>query len=253
MNFLFWCEFPKTINWKELNSNLKFKADFYAAVNSKKEYLDLKKKLSSYKNLNLVGAWPTLPKEEGYWFSSFTSKKSIDKLKEFKGMKIKIDIEAPLPEDNSKLSLLSWVFKYLFLKPKNRDYLLKTINELGKENVIVSTFPFPNWILRRYGWENNFKHYNYMFYSSFVPRVLRPLYRVYYRRFIKKHNSKNTYFALGLLDVGIFGNEPIYKNIKQFESDLEFLKKNKVEKVVIFRLGSADKINLNNYKESKEI
>jgi len=47
-----------------------------------------------------INAWPVLTKQEGYWFSGFTSIKSIDKLKQYKGLNIKIDLEPPLPNFN---------------------------------------------------------------------------------------------------------------------------------------------------------
>jgi len=77
-----------------------------------------------------------------------------------------------------------------------------------------------------------------MHYSSFIPRILKPIYKVYYKRFIKKHGTKNTYYAVGLLDVGIFRNEPLYKNKGQLKQDLDFLHSQGVKNIVIFRMGS---------------
>lgn len=237
---LFWCEFPDKVNWEIISSKLTKPIHTYLAVSSLQEFLDYKKKLARYKNIILEGAWPTLPKEKGYWFSSFTEKEDIDKLLEYKGVKIKVDIEPPIPPNTKIGSVIKWVFKYIFSKPKNREYLIETIREFGSENIIVSTFPFPNWVLRRYGWSNEFKNYNYMHYSSFVPRCLRKLYSIYYGRFIKKHGTENTYYAAGLLDVGVFGNEPVYSSKKELDSDLRFLKSQGVENIVIFRAGSLE-------------
>jgi hypothetical protein len=229
-NILFWCEFPNEIDWNLISKNLgKNKVRTYVASSSVKEFEKFKKE--SPKNIIVEGAWPILPKEKGYWFSSWTDKKDIDFLKEFKDYKIKVDIEPPIPERFSYF----WLIKYL-LKKSQRKIILP-------ENAIESTFPFPNWMLRRIGWQNN-KIKNFMYYSSFVPRWLKPVYRLYYKSFIKKHNSKDTYFAMGLLDEGIFKNEPTYKNKEEFKRDLEFLNKNKVKNIVIFRLGSLqDKAN----------
>ena len=244
-NIIFWCEFPKEIDWEKVSKNLKNKKiRTYIAVNSIQEYKEYLKKLSKYKNITIEGAWPTLSFEKGYWFSSFISKESIDKLLEFKDVKIKIDIEPPMPKENNFFRIFNWCIKYFFLKPKNKSYLYKTLLKLNKEKVIISTFPFPEFILKKYGWSNKFKYYNYMHYSTFIPRILKPIYNLYYKSFIKKYGTKNTFYAVGLLDVGIFRNEPAYKNKKEFTKDLEFLYKQGVKNIVIFQLNSIqDKIS----------
>lgn len=237
-HIIFWCEFPEEIDWKKLDKLLKnnnFIAKTYIACNSRKDFLQ-KKKLAT-NNIKIVGAWPTLDKGKGYWFSSFTKKKDIDLLKEFKGIDMKIDIEPPFEKH---VNHSFWLTKYFLKKPKNRRYLQNTIKELSqKSSIILSTFPCPEFALKRYGF---FKHenlsYNFMHYSSFIPFGLKTFYRLYYKLFMRKKDKEKTYFALGLLSKGIFGNEPTYNSIKEFRKDLSFLKKNCANNFVIFRLGS---------------
>lgn len=235
---IFWCEFPERIDWRKLDKLLKknnLKVKTYVACKSKEDFL--KKKKSGSKNIEISGAWPVLPKSKGYWFSGFTAKKDIDFLKEFKGINIKIDIEPPIP----KRGFLSfWLTKYFLKRAKNRNYLHKIIKEVSKKSkVILSTFPCPYFALKRYGFfKDKILTYNFMHYSTFTPRILRPLYQAYYRHFMRNKDKNKTYFALGLISKGIFNNEPVYKSVKEFRKDIKFLKKNGAKHFVIFRLGS---------------
>ncbi|HII15359.1 MAG TPA: hypothetical protein HA362_03520, partial [Nanoarchaeota archaeon] len=69
------------------------------------------------------------------------------------------------------------------------------------------------------------------------PAWLRPLYKVYYIGVIKSKLKINedTYFAVGLLDTGIFGDEPVYSSEKQLENDMRFLLMHGAKKAVVFR------------------
>src|SRR3989344_359555 len=94
MKVIFWCEFPKELDFKKLNNLMIFDTEVYFAVKNIKELNAIKKKM---KNKNIkIGAWPVIDKKDGYWFSGFISKKDIDKLDEFKGLRVKIDIEPPI-------------------------------------------------------------------------------------------------------------------------------------------------------------
>ncbi len=248
-NILFWCEFPDRIDWKKLNEFFKqndFVADFGIVCVSKEDFLKKKELTSRYSNLKLKRAWPVLSKKQGYWFSSQTSKKAIDSLDQYKGMKIKLDIEPPLPKINSyqtnKFVMDLWLLTQMFKKGKNQNYLKKKILELSKTtDVMLSTFSFPKLIAKRMGMIYSKKlSYNYIYYSSFIPKFFLPLYNVYISSYIKKRLrfDKQTFFAVGLLTPGIFNDEPCYKKVSELDYDLKFLLKRKVKNCVIFRLGS---------------
>lgn len=239
---IFWSEFPEQADWKKAAKLIDFKTEIYVTVKTKKEFLNYKKKIKS-KNIRL-GAWPTLPKKDGYWFSGYTDVKSIDKLKEFKGINIKVDIEPPIPKGNySKLKVLTWLLPYFLKKGKNNAYLKKTVEELSKEaKVIASGFPFPSFLLTRIGDDIEIKgniRKNYIFYSTFFSRLEKPLMRIWYKLFakdkIKRYDDK-VMFALGCIGPGIFKTEPVYKDIQEFEKDLLEAEKIGIKNVVVFHI-----------------
>lgn len=242
MNILFWCEFPEETNFEQLNelfkeNNLKVKT--YVAVSNPKQFKSLKK----YSNIKIEGAWPTLPFKEGYWFSSFCSKQAIDSLYQYKGMKIKIDLESPIPIGKSFNNILSLIFstvKYFLKSGKNNNYLKKKIKHLSKNtDIILSTYPLPKFILNKLGFlEDKKLKYNYFYYSTTFPGFLKPIYKFYFKQFMKNKDKKSTYFALGLIGTGIFRNEPIYNNLNEFKSEVEFFKSQGVRNLVIFELGA---------------
>jgi len=246
---IFWVEFPNRMDWNKINLFLaqnKFKADIGIAVTSKEDYLEKKQLLDQYSNLNLVRAWPTLPKEQGYWFSSHTVKAAIDMLDQYAGIPIKLDIEPPIPQIDSlqqnTLSTYWWFTKMFFSKGKNQAYLFDKIKKLSKTtDIMLSTFPFPKWSLKRLGtlFQDNLS-YNFIFYTSFFPKPLRFLYRTYMKWFIPhiRATTKNPFFAIGCITPGIFNDEPTYETPLEMEKDIKVLIKSEVENLVVFRLGS---------------
>jgi len=244
---IFWCEFPNRVNWDRVNK-IDFNTEVYLAVKNKKEFLKFKKNI---KNKNIkVGAWPVLDKKDGYWFSGFCSKMAIDKLDEFKGLNIKIDIEPPIIKGSGNfITMLRYFLKYLFSKGKNNDYLAKKINSLNNKKVIISPIA-PKFLMRKYVGEikdkKNF-YYNHIFYTSMIPKIFRPLFRFLYKLWFMGKDTRKVYFALGCLDVGIYGSEGIYKNINEFEKDLNYVKKLGIDKIVVFHLSGL--FNKKDYKE----
>ncbi|MEK6848125.1 MAG: hypothetical protein AABX65_00650 [Nanoarchaeota archaeon] len=240
MKRVYWCEFPEKCNWKKLSTWLKHeKIIVYVACSSRKNYDLWKKKIAKYLPNSEVNAWPILPKKEGYWFSGFCTKEAIDELDQYRGLKIKIDIEPPIPQRYHFLSGLTWIGKHIPQEPDNTEYLRKKIKSLMKDtDIILSSFPLQNKILKRWGWIKEEKiQYNYMFYSTFIPLGLKKLYKHYFKRhFLPKH--KGAYIAVGLIGSGVFGNEPIYRNVKQMKKDIQFLRKEGVETLVFFNLES---------------
>ena len=103
---IYWCEFPEKCNWKKINDWTKnHKIVTYITCTSRENFEEKKLKIHKIcKNIE-INAWPTLSQEKGYWFSSFTDKKSIDSLNQYKGLKIKLDIEPPMPKDYSFLTI----------------------------------------------------------------------------------------------------------------------------------------------------
>ena len=235
---MYWCEFPEKCNWKRISEWLKHeKITVYVACSSRKNYDLWRKKIAKYSQNIEVNAWPTLPKKEGYWFSGFCTKEAIDELDQYRGLKIKIDIEPPIPKKYNIIRAYSWIGTRILQEPENTEYLKRKIKSLMRDtDIILSSFPLQDRILKRWGWikEERLK-YNYMYYPTFIPLPLRKLYKHYFKRhFLPKH--KETYIAVGLIGTGIFGNEPIYRNVKQMKKDIQFLRKEGVETLVFFSL-----------------
>jgi hypothetical protein len=237
---IYWCEFPEKCDWNRINEWTKdHKITTYITCTSREDFEEKKKNIQKIcKNIE-INAWPILPKEKGYWFSSFTDKEDIDSLDQYKGLKIKLDIEPPIPKDYSFTSTFKWLILSLLKHPKNRKYFQNKIIQLTKNtDIILSTFPFPKFILKQWGYlENHDLQYNFMHYSTFFPKWLRPVYNLYYKQFFKTI-PKDSYIAIGLIGPGIFGNEPIYKNINELQQDIQFLKQNSKTNLVFFNLES---------------
>jgi hypothetical protein len=237
MDFIFWCEFPHKTNWDNLAKwleELDMNIVIYVASSSRKNYDWWVKEVKSKTDRIEVNAWPILTKKDGYWFSGHCSKESIDMLDDFKDVKFKVDIEPPIPrEEYTDFVAFKMIFVNFFKKCPNKDYLRDKILKY-EDNVLVSTFPLYDFMLKRWGWVRT-KNRNYMHYISFVPKQFRWLYNLLYKTFM--WGRKDSYFAVGLIDVGIFNNEPVYENISEFEDEISFLKKNGAKKVIVFRIG----------------
>jgi hypothetical protein len=236
MEAIFWCEFPEKIDWKQAKKLIKFNTEIYVAVKTKKEYQIWEKKIKS-KNIK-IGAWPRLTEEEGYWFSGFIEKEAIDQLKEFNGLKIKVDIEPPFPGKINGLGLIRFILAHTLRKGENNKYLVETIRN-HKGNIIISGFPLPGWLSKRYGditvlqdnMEKSFISYTTMF-PILVPRIYIKLFA---RRMLKKYRKK-AIFAIGCTGKGALGNEKTYTRIEEFRKDLEMMKNIGAKKIVVYNL-----------------
>ncbi len=237
MRVLFWCEFPERADWKAINK-IEFKTEIYIAAKTRKEYERWKKKVRSKKIK--TGAWPTLSEEEGYWFSGFSKKEAIDKLKEFDGVDIKLDIEPRFP--GRGISMTKILFKYLILnmirKGKNNRYLKEVIRK-RRGKTIISGFPLPGWITRRFGditelGDNMEK--NFISYTTMTPRKITRMYlKMFTRKAVKKYGNK-AMFGIGCVGKGIFGDEKTYENIEQFKQDVKMIVEGGAKNIVIFTI-----------------
>jgi len=202
---------------------------------SRKEFDRLKKNAQS-KNIKKYVAWPVLSKRKGYWYSGFVTKKDIDTLDDYKDVNFRIDLEPPFPNKNySFINTVFWGIKHLIKPAPNKKYMQAKIREFDGDNLTVASYPFPKFVLERFGWAKA-KNNSYMFYSAFLPRCLRPLYRFFYSFFIML--NKDACFNVGPIGPGVFGNEPCYGDVSELETDLYFLKKHGVKKILVFELSA---------------
>lgn len=241
---IFWSEFPERVEWKKVIKLIDFKSEIYIAVKNKKEFLKYKKKIVS-KYIS-IGAWLILPKKEGYWFSGFTSIKNIDKLKQFKGMKIKIDLEPPIPPfgyNNVKCAI--WLIKMFFKKAENKDYLKSVIYWLANNNtrIIINKFPLPNFYLEKASINIECKKnmvINLMTYTSPVGKFFISFIRFYNKLFLKNAFKKNKKISasVGLIGPGILKTEEYYKKTNDFLKDLDMIKSIGLENIAVYSIDS---------------
>lgn len=250
MKIIFWSEFPEKVDWKSVRKlflGARLKAEIYIACRSRKEFYLWKRKIECGEIT--VGAWPILSMEEGYWFSGFSEKSSIDKLKEFSGLKVKVDLEHPFPSYvYSNLNLLIYYLRLIFLQGRNSEYLKKTIDELSKDTeVIVNEFPFSRSLLKNAGIHYNTAHRpktykNIMLYSTITGETLKPLSKAYLRNFaknaIKLGNKDRISFSLGLIGTGILKREGTYQKIGELKEDIDFVKSLGMKRVAIYSIDS---------------
>ncbi|MBS3095431.1 hypothetical protein J4231_02010, partial [Candidatus Woesearchaeota archaeon] len=223
MKIIFWCEFPEQVDFNKLNSLIKFKTEIYFAANSIKEFKRIRKKI---KNRNIkAGVWPVLEKKDGYWLSGFVARDKIDKLNEFDGLRVKIDVEPPIYKGkHSLLKDIAWFARYSIIRGKNNDYLREKILNL-RIKPIMSGFLLPYFIRKRYGDLHASGTKNYICYTTFFPRAIRPLARLFYSMAIRRMERKRTFYGIGLTNNGIFENESAYENINEFKKDIEMMVK----------------------------
>ncbi len=249
MEVIFWSEFPENVNWAQVKKLIDFKTKVYVAVKEKKEYERLSRKIRT-KNIE-VGVWPKLSDDEGYWFSGFVRKTSIDKLKEFNGLDMKIDIEPPFPGKHLKKVKLFFMYflPHVIRSGKNNAYLEGVLKGL-KGNIIISGFPLPAWITRRYGdvtlLQKNMEK-NFISYTTITCRFLSRLYIKNFVKYAIKRYGNKAVFAVGCTGRGVFGNEKTYSNIKEFKDDLMLIKKAGAKKIAVFSIEGimerSDKID----------
>ncbi len=249
---IFWCEFPETVDWQRLETILKqlsMRISIYIPCRTLQQYLWWKKEIKkTTPHIKEVNVWPALSKEEGYWFSGLTKKEDIDLLNKFKGCKMKIDLEPPIPPFNyTNLRIIIYFLKLLFKKGKNTKYLIKTIRQLSKESeVLVNEFPLPKFLLKRWGMyirPNKKIKKNIMLYSSVAGPLIRPFLRLYNFWYIKKEFKKNKEISgsIGLIGPGILKTERAYASVKEFKADLRAVSKIGLKNVIIYSIDSIMK------------
>ncbi|MBS3167229.1 hypothetical protein J4403_03400 [Candidatus Woesearchaeota archaeon] len=246
---LFWSEFPNQVDWKKANKylkKLKCKTGVYIASQSLTEY---KKYSSQLDKHDEIGIWIIIPKEKGYWFSGATPKEEITKLKKYKNLNIKIDLEPPIPKFKySNLKMLFYIIKLYFMKYQNSEYLHKTISEISKDNkIMLNEFLAPKFYLKKTGcyYENKNITKNVMFYNTIEGKLFIPFLRKINTIYIKSYKKQYPLLraSVGLIGKGILKNEGVYPDETYLKKDLEVLNNLGLEEIVIYSLESMLKRN----------
>ena len=241
MRINFFEEYPTEENLAKAKL-IDFPSTIFLAGHSLKNFYELRNKLLNINSNLEVAYWPILPRT--YWFSPFSYTKDLqDFLEEMKNNKdsltILIDLELPLKNK----FFLYFINLFSFLKNKN---IIKEFFENApsyKINIVAAEYPVFNILMLRFfrilGISYDTKTYGHkacvMYYTSMIPRKL--LSRVT-NAILKTKNKFNLNLELGLgvIDVGVWGNEPKLFPDK-LARDLSFMQENGFETATIFRLG----------------
>ena len=242
----FFEEFPNKSNLKKLKL-INFPTKLYIASHSYKEFLNIKNKI---KNKFVKGFiyWPILKKEEGYWISPFSSREALERifneLKD-KNIPVMLDLEIPIFRLFSNIKS-NW--KDFFTNKK----LIKNFIDNYKNIYLCEYYPegrYKENLLGLFGLHYKNKkikiikmvyHSMHKFNEKFMANEMK--------NGIKKYNE-NFLISYGAIAKGITGREPIL-SFKQLDKDLNLAKDNKVNEVIIFRLGGLNKNYLNIIKKN---
>lgn len=230
----FFEEYPTKQNLEKLKL-INFQTKLYIASPSIKKFNEVKSKIKS-SGVKEIIYWPTLKKEEGYWFSPFSKSSALKRvLKEIpKDFPVMIDLELPTTQ-NPKL-----YFTQLHNFPRNKLLISRFVKQ-HKKVYTAEYFPIKP-TLKFIGL--NYDPIKYrskmikMFYTS-----MWPFSRNFLEKKIKdyKEKYKESFIpALGTIATGVSGNEPIL-SLKKLERDLEIARKKDIKEVIIFRLGGLNK------------
>jgi len=247
MRINFFEEFPTEENLRKAKL-IDFYSTIYLAAKSYEQFKILEKKLNEINPKLEAAYWPIL--EKSYWISPFSHThelknliKDLAKNKQNKPLKVLIDLE--LPFLNTKLFL-----KNLSSFSKNKNLIKKLFENASKLNIKIQTaeYPMPNEFFQRIleclGVSYPFKKYPHekilMFYTSLIKnKYLQKRIKNFIIQNSKEYGQK-LHVGLGTIERGILGNEPILPP-ENLNKDLNFLRRNKIETAVIFRLGGLNK------------
>ena len=230
----FFEEYPTKDNLEKLKL-INFPSKLYLASKSLKEFKEVKNKIKN-KNIKEFIYWPTLTKEEGYWYSPFSKRNALKRtLNEIPlNQEVMIDLELPTTQ-NSKLYFTE--FLNFFRNKKLISNFIKTHNKV----YTAEYFPIKS-TLRLLGLNYNPLEYKSkvieMFYTS-----MWPFPEDFLNKKFNEYSSKyNNLFisAVGTIAKGEASNEPIL-SAKDLEIDLRTAQKNNIKEVIIFRLGGLNK------------
>jgi len=237
MKIEFYEEFPDKESLEKLKL-IKFPSKLFIAAKSIKEFKKYEKIAKSHKKNLEIAYWPIV--KNSYWISPFSNTKDLIEL--FSKLNnidnpLLIDLELPL-KNKWKMYI-----KNIFSFRKNKR-LIKIFLERNRKRTTTAEYPFAfiSNFMKLLGLNYNLNYErSVMWYSSMFSR--------YFNNKVKKNliglkNKSNYSISLGTIAIGILGNEPILSP-KNLERDLEFVKKNGFNKVVIFRLGGLDKDYIN--------
>jgi len=233
MKIEFYEEFPSKESLKKLKL-IKSPSKLFIASKSIEEFKKYEKIAKSYKKNIEIAYWPII--KNSYWISPFSNTKDLIEL--FNGLKkinnsLLIDLELPL-KNKWKMYI-----KNILSFRKNKK-LIKNFLEKNKRRITTAEYPFAfvSRFMKFLGLNYNINYErSIMWYSSMLSEYINNKVK---KNLTEIKDKSNYSISLGTIATGILGNEPILSS-ENIERDLEFVKENGFNKVVIFRLGGLNK------------
>ena len=251
MNIYFYEEFPTSANLEKIKL-INFPTKLIIGCRSLKEFCILRAKFNKEKNIRELIYWPILEKDEGYWFSTLSKhsaiKRIIDELKSNNNpLTIMWDAEIPI----KKALIFTQLINYFRNRKLIRDFFINA--QRYRIKILTSEYPYIdkfviNLLMRIFLIKFEPRLYNSrrisMLYTSFLKQRLKNESDI--SNFLDKQikYEKNIFgeiiLGLGTISTGVKGDEMILTP-KELKRDLRIARNNKVDEVVIFRLGGLNK------------
>lgn len=239
-------EFPTDKNLAKLEL-FDFPVNIFIAANSLSEFNEIEAKLKKYSSVNMVGYWPTLKIEEGYWISALSKRKGIERIiRELKNINRPISVlwDAELPHLKRRL--------FITELPKffgNRRIIQSFIaNLLGNVTLYVAENrnrgTFHKLILKicatTFGPDIKYNRVE-MLYGKLSPETLKKSLKAC----IETSGKGDYYPAFGATAEGISGSakEGNWMRIspQKLDEQMNIAQKMGIKEIGIYRLGGLDK------------
>jgi hypothetical protein len=232
MKIDFYAEFPTKKNLEKLKL-INWPCKIFIAAHSLKEFQKFEKQAKKINKRIKIAYWPIV--KNSYWISPFSNTKDLkDLFSELEKCKNDLLIDLELPILNKKLFFKNFLY---FLKNKK---LIRKFLEKNKKRITTAQFPSAiiHWLYRILGLDYPASsEKSFMWYSSTLSHIMN---RKTQKHLLKLEDKRVHSVSLGTIAKGVITTEPILSPDK-LRIDLEFVKKNNFERVIIFRLGGLNK------------
>ncbi len=234
----FFEEFPTRKNLQRLRL-VKWPAKLYLGCSSLQEF---KRICSGIRNRHCKELiyWPILKKNEGYWISPFSKRKSLRRVfQELHGQKIPVMLDLELPTTQNPLLYITqavyfWVNKRTiqnFIRRYDGEIYLAEYYPEGRRSEQIMLRLGLHYSNHKVKFIKMLYHSLHHFSDNFLRQELERGRQEYKERFIP---------AYGVIAPGIQGTEVVLSQV-QLEKDLQLAKNAGVKEVIIFRLGGLNK------------
>ncbi|MFH1683123.1 MAG: hypothetical protein ABIA37_04975 [Candidatus Woesearchaeota archaeon] len=238
----FFEEFPNESTLEKV-LEIDFDTRIYLAANNLSEFYKYEQQIrNTSKHVQEVVYWPVLSIEEGYWISPWSDREALERIfieMQHNDAPLEVMLDLEMPKKRSRMFLWG-EFK------ENKGYISTFINASKDYNITITTVEkawIPDPILKRFGlaFDSGVDHKRIkMFYSSFGRKYLPDLWMdKLFEKKMKKFKKREIIPAIGCIDVGIHGNEPL-NSPEILKRELEIVRKNDLPEAVVFRFSGLN-------------